>query len=437
MKVQLLVLLSAPLAAVMIFGGCHDGGGHALNVIVTVEPSDVTMLTNQQQQFDATVTGVFDTRVVWSASGGSITQTGLFTAPSTPGTYYVTATSLAYSGASDTVAVIVQELPGGSFAITPTAVTMRVNNTQQFTPIYTDLEEGVIWEVVESGGGEIDENGLYIAPNVPGTYHVRATSTANPELTTTAVITVLPSVTVNVTPDTVTLLTGAEQQFTAEVTGADNTAVTWEANGGSITQDGLFTAPSTPGTYYVTATSVEDPSKSDTSEVIVMSPPTTSIAITPTAVTLEYGATQQFEAILQNLGPGVTWAVDEGAAGGTITADGLYTAPNTTGTYHVTVTSTVDPTKSATATITVVPPIRLFITPKTVHLRPGESFQFKGHVQGGATELDWSVLETTGGTISDTGVYTAPMEPGTYHVVVKSVVNPKQKDTATVHVNPK
>ena len=438
MKVQLLVMLCAALAAVMIFGGCHDGGGYALNVIVTVEPSDVTMLTNQQQQFDATVTGIYDTRVVWSASGGSITQTGLYTAPSVPGTYYVTATSVAYPDASDTVAVVVQALPTGSFAITPTSVTMRVNNTQQFTPIYTDLAPGATWEVEEVGGGTVDENGLYTAPNEPGTYHVKATSTANSELTATAVITVLPVVAVNVTPGAVTLLTGAQQQFEAAVTGTDNTAVTWAATGGSITQGGLFTAPGTADTYYVTATSVEDPSKSDTVAVTVIALPQEekSIAISPSEVILEVGDTQQFSAVLEGLAPGVSWTIDEAPAGGSITSGGLYTAPSSPGTYHVTVTNIAEPTYSATATVTVVPPIRLFITPKTVHLDPGESFQFNGHVQGGVTELDWSVLEADGGTISDTGLYTAPMEPGTYHVVVKSVANPKQKDIATVHVDP-
>ncbi|MHB9107031.1 MAG: Ig-like domain-containing protein [Armatimonadota bacterium] len=472
------------------------------------------MTVGANQQFDATVTGHYNTAVVWSASGGAITQGGLFT-PNAAGTYYVTATSVADPDASDTVAVIVQDLAAGSFGISPTQVTMLVNNTQQFIPIYVDLAPGVTWEVVESGGGTIDENGLYTAPNEPGVYHVKGTSTANPELTATAVITVNPVVAVSVAPGAVTLLTGAQQQFEAEVTGTDNTAVTWSTTGGQITQGGLFTAPGTPGTYYVTATSVADPSKSDTveitvnpviivsvapesvsiytgaqqqfeaevtgtsntavtwsatggsvdgnglytapgtpgtyyvtatsvednsksstAEVVVTLPPVTSIAISPSAVTLEYGAIQQFEAILDNLDPGVTWTVDEGAAGGTITSGGLYTAPNTTGTYHVTVTSVDDPTKSATATISVVPPIRLFITPKTVHLDLGESFQFNGHAQGGTTQLDWSVLEADGGTIDDNGLYTAPMVPGTYHVVVSSVANPKQKDIATVIVDP-
>jgi hypothetical protein len=43
----------------------------------------------------------------------------------------------------------------------------------------------------------------------------------------------------------------------------------------------------------------------------------------------------------------------EGNSGGTITSAGLYTAPNTAGTYHVLVTSQADTTKSATAVVTV------------------------------------------------------------------------------------
>ncbi len=46
--------------------------------------------------------------------------------------------------------------------------------------------------------------------------------------------------------------------FTATVTGTSNTSVSWkvdQANGGTITADGLYTAPNTPGAYSVTATS--------------------------------------------------------------------------------------------------------------------------------------------------------------------------------------
>jgi len=58
----------------------------------------------------------------------------------------------------------------------------------------------------------------------------------------------------------------------ATVAGSKTTAVTWSSDGGTITSTGLYTAPVTPGTYYVTATSVADTTKSDTATVTVDSP---------------------------------------------------------------------------------------------------------------------------------------------------------------------
>ena len=49
----------------------------------------------------------------------------------------------------------------------------------------------------------------------------------------------------------------------------------------------------------------------------------------------------------------MTWSVQEGAAGGTIAATGVYSAPAVAGTYHVVATSVADPAKSAIATVTV------------------------------------------------------------------------------------
>ncbi|MCC6994059.1 MAG: hypothetical protein IT370_05460 [Deltaproteobacteria bacterium] len=49
------------------------------------------------------------------------------------------------------------------------------------------------------------------------------------------------------------------------------------------------------------------------------------------------------------------WSVVE-AGGGTVTANGVYTAPLTTGVFHVKATSKEHPSHSATATITVMSP---------------------------------------------------------------------------------
>lgn len=71
-------------------------------------------------------------------------------------------------------------------------------------------------------------------------------------------------VSVTMEPATVTIVTEGIAFFTARVEGVPNQAVFWsvqEANGGTITKDGLYTAPSTPGTYHVVAASIADETK--------------------------------------------------------------------------------------------------------------------------------------------------------------------------------
>jgi hypothetical protein len=48
----------------------------------------------------------------------------------------------------------------------------------------------VTWEVVEPGGGEISEEGRYQPPAKPGTYHVRAVSTLDPQVSAQATVVV-------------------------------------------------------------------------------------------------------------------------------------------------------------------------------------------------------------------------------------------------------
>ena len=72
-----------------------------------------------------------------------------------------------------------------------------------------------------------------------------------------------------------TLGTSGQRTFTASVNGSLSTAVTWsvvESGGGSITQGGVYTAPATPGTYTVKATSRADAAASGTARVPVVIP---------------------------------------------------------------------------------------------------------------------------------------------------------------------
>ena len=90
-----------------------------------------------------------------------------------------------------------------------------------------------------------------------------------------------------------------------------------------------------------------------------------SVSITPTAGTLHGGQSQQFSATVTNASStAVTWSISP-AGVRTISATGLYTAPTTISsqqTVTVKATSQVDPAQSASATITLLPPVPPSIT---------------------------------------------------------------------------
>ena len=71
-----------------------------------------------------------------------------------------------------------------------------------------------------------------------------------------------------VSPQEVVLGPAATQQFSAQLLGADE-PVTWSASGGTVDENGLYTAGTAPGTFSVTATSIADPSLVDTAEVTI------------------------------------------------------------------------------------------------------------------------------------------------------------------------
>ena len=93
------------------------------------------------------------------------------------------------------------------------------------------------------------------------------------------------------------------------------------ASVGTITQES-YTAPGSmpsPDPVTITATSVQDPSKSASVQVTVF-----AFDITPTAVTVDYGKTQQFTLSIEDPNSGVLWQ----ALYGRIDSNGLYRPPS-------------------------------------------------------------------------------------------------------------
>jgi hypothetical protein len=84
--------------------------------------------------------------------------------------------------------------------------------------------------------------------------------------------------------------------------------------------------------------------------------PPVQVAINQAPDNLLEGVTFSFTASVTGTAAAtVTWSVAEGAAGGAISASGQYTAPPASGVYHITATSTADPTASATVAVPVHP----------------------------------------------------------------------------------
>lgn len=93
------------------------------------------------------------------------------------------------------------------------------------------------------------------------------------------------------------------------------------------------------------------------------------VAISPSVANVVAGGMIAFTATVTGLAnTAVAWSVEEGSAGGSVTSSGLYSAPSTTGSYHVLVASAADATKTARATInvgTTSPPVSSFGTGTT------------------------------------------------------------------------
>ena len=77
---------------------------------------------------------------------------------------------------------------GGVLGVTPTEIKVGILRAQPFT-----AASDVTWSVQEgAAGGSIDDKGKYISPDKPGIFHVIATSKADPTVTSTATVTVVP-----------------------------------------------------------------------------------------------------------------------------------------------------------------------------------------------------------------------------------------------------
>ena len=256
----------------------------------------------------------------------------------------------------------------------------------------------------------------------------------------------VPSVAISVSPQTISLQAGKQQQFAAAVTGLSNTVLTWTASGGTINSAGLYSAPSSAGTYTVTARAGTSQRRSRSTTVISGSavvtvtvpsptpvPSSAKVSVSPTAASVQTGATQQFAATVSGTAnTAVVWS----ASNGTITANGLYTAPSTTGNYTITAVSSADSSASASAlaVVSAPQPVAIKISPGNASLAEGSQLQFAASVSGLSNQaVTWAVTRGSG-VITQSGVYKAPSSAESDVVTATSQADSTKSSSVSITV---
>jgi len=274
------------------------------------------------------------------------------------------------------------------------------------------------------------------------------------------------SVVISVSPSSATVAEGATQQFTATVTGASNSAVTWKVTGagcngaacGTISGSGLYTPPAnapSPATVLVTVTSVADPTKSASASVSVVAAAAVLLSISPTNASVPTAGTETFTATVSGTtNTAVTWTLaGAGCSGsscgslGTSASAAVYLAPNVAPippSLSVVATSIADPSKSASSAVTIVPVVAVTVTPANASLVTGATQQFNASVTGTSnTAVTWT-LQGAGcsaaacGTVNGAGLYTAPSvvpSPDTVTVTATSAADPSKAGSAFLSIS--
>jgi large repetitive protein len=121
----------------------------ASSVAVSISPTAATVTSAGTQQFTAAVTGTSNTGVTWSATEGSVSSSGLFTAPtvSADATVTVTATSQAYpSQAASATVTVTPSAPPNTFgyAVQGASIGATMSNSVSATRYQMAAQNGTV-----------------------------------------------------------------------------------------------------------------------------------------------------------------------------------------------------------------------------------------------------------------------------------------------------
>jgi DNA-binding beta-propeller fold protein YncE len=428
-------LLVAFLALAVISTSCGGGGNSSSSskVQVSISPQAVAVTLNGTQLFQAGVIGSATIKIAATngavrasnvvtittttahgfAAGQTVTVTGVtdtsfdgnfvvVSAPSTTTFTYAQTAADASSGngtvGSISVNWFVNDVQGGNTtlgtitsaglytapsafpppvtaSITPTGAVRASNVVTITTSAAHDLIAGQT--VIITGVTDTSFNGTFVIASVPSTttftfnqtannassgngtvtsfaVKIKAVSLADSSATATAIVDISSGVTVRVVPANARLGTNETFQFTASVTGSTNSAVTWSVNDlvggnstvGTITSNGLFTAPATPPN--LSTLSINATGAVRASNVVTITTSSAHGFLVGQAVTIAGVSDSSFNGTFSIATVPSTSTFTYSQTGPDVTSGG---GTATSGSSSVTIkaTSVVDPTRMATA----------------------------------------------------------------------------------------
>lgn len=340
-------------------------------VRVILTPDTTTIFTGATKQF--TVQGKMSdsslqaVSVTYAAAGGAISQSGLYTAGATPGTFNVIATVQGQTLADTSRVTLVQPplVPVASVTIAPASANVAVGGTTTLTATPRDSNGVVLtgrtitWSSANPAIATVNASGVVTGVAVGGPVTMTA-ATGGQNGTAAITVIVVPVASVQVSPTTASIAVGAGTKLTATPRDSNGTAligrpITWSSANGAIASvdtAGNVLGIAAGGPITITASSG---GKSGTSAVTVTGPAATLVRVIllPDTVTVLSGGTTFFTAQGKmsdsSIQPvSVTFAV----GGGTISQGGLYTAGGTTGIFNVIATAQGAP-KADTSRVTI------------------------------------------------------------------------------------
>jgi uncharacterized delta-60 repeat protein len=355
---------------------------------------------------------------ILSGAGSINSSSGSFTAPAVEGTTVIQVTDNLGQSSKGYVYTYTPNL-----AIRPSLINLSLGATWNFSA--TGGLAPYTYDIIAGGNSTISSSGLFTAPSgsesIGDTIKVRVSDSSG--LSAIGTVTIVSDL--SVSPAIQTLGGGASLTLLATGGVSPYTFSIVSGVGSVNSVSGVYTASTNSGMAVVRVT---DSSGSNKDVYLTVNGSDSTLAITPTSLTLAANNTFTFSAS----GGSAPYQYSLISGGGTITAAGKYTAPATADSTVIKVTDAL----ANFQTVNIQINSSLSLTSNLTQIGTNSSYTFTA--TGGVGPFTYSVLSTSGGTIGAlSGVYTAPILTGKTSIQVVDQLNNRATYSFDIVESPK